>query len=124
MTIGAEDKTYLKDLIEALDVSENGLKLDERRNWNLAGRRGIINTEGKYWYLYTSWISKAKWTNTKKLLGFMEVHQDGDEEGILKLNRMPTPEEAQLVRKTCGLSKRPLLTEEERARRKSLFATP
>lgn len=116
----AKDKLYLQELIEALDISINSLKLDTCRDYNLVGRRGIISTEGDSWYLYTSWNTKAKWTVTKKRLNFMEVSQDGDEEGILKLSRMPTSEEAQLVRKICGFSKRPVLTEEERARRKSL----
>lgn len=110
-----EDKKYLVKLARALDVSEKRIRLDDYRDWNIVGTRGHISTEGDFWYLYTECESERKWTFTKKSLSFMEVSQDGDSEGILKLARMPFRDEARAVRKVIGLRPRTILTEEGRA---------
>lgn len=116
-----EDKRYLKKLTQALDVSEKRIKLDECGDWNIVGTRGHIHTETKFWYLYTQCETPRKWENTKKSLSFMEVHQDGDDEGILKLDRMPFRDEAMMIRKVIGLRPRTILTEEGRALIKNRF---
>lgn len=110
-----EDKKYLKKLTQALDVSEGRIHLDGCGDWNIVGTRGYIHTDTDYWYLYTQCDTDKKWMNTKKALSFMEVHQDGDSEGIMKLARMPFREEARAVRKVIGLRPRTVLTEEQRA---------
>lgn len=110
-----EDKRYLRLLTKALDVSEGRIKLDECGDWNIFGKRGHICTDSTgWWYLFTSCDTERKWNNTKKNLSFMEVSQDGDDEGILKLNRIPFRDEAQMVRKVIGLRPRTKLTEEGR----------
>ena len=44
------------------------------------------------------------WTHAKKqLAGFATVHQDGDDEGILLLTRMPNANEAATLRSYVGL---------------------
>jgi hypothetical protein len=59
--------------------------------------------EGKY-FVYMPAGSAQAWTWAKKRLsGFATVSQDGDEEGILTFERMPTPEEAETVRSYIGL---------------------
>lgn len=110
-----EDKRYLKKLTEALNISEDRIHLDECGDWNIFGRRGKISTETEYWYLYTECFSARKWNNTKRKLSFMEVHQDGDTEGVLKCSRMPTEKEANEVRKVIGVRSRVKLTEEDLA---------
>lgn len=111
-----EDKRYLKNLSKALDISEGRIKLDECGDWNIVGKRGHISTDTEYWYLYVKYEdSNRKWTNTKKNLNFMEVHQDGDDEGVLRLGRMPFRDEAMTVRKVIGVRPRTVLTEEGRA---------
>jgi hypothetical protein len=52
----------------------------------------------------------------KRRLAFMTVTQDGDDEGCLRLFRLPTPEEAALIRDALLLRKRRTLTEESRTR--------
>lgn len=120
----AEDKKYLKLLTKALDVSEGRIKLDECGDWNIFGKRGKIFTDTEYWYLYTSTETDRQWTYTKKHLSFMELHQDGDSEGVLRLSRMPFREEARTVRKVIGLRPRTVLTEEGRALLKNRFKSP
>lgn len=110
-----EDKVYLLRLTKALDISEGRIKLDSCNDWNIVGSRGHISTDQEHWYLYTECETGMKWTWTKKHLSFMEVHQDGDTEGILRLSRMPFREESRTVRKVIGLRPRTVLTEEGRA---------
>lgn len=117
----SEDKQYLRMLTRALDVSESRIKLDECGDWNIVGVRGHISTETEFWYLYTSCETDKKWTYTKKKLSFMEVHIDGDSEGVMKLSRMPFRDEAQTVRKVIGLRPRSKLTEEGLAQLKIRF---
>lgn len=112
-----EDKKLLLKLSVYLNTSVDRLKVDSCGDWNILGRKGNISTDSELWYLYTEGSSKRHWTSIKKQLSFMIVSQDGDEEGILKLERMPSPREAEVIRKVCGLRARPELTEEERAER-------
>ncbi|MEX0853889.1 MAG: hypothetical protein WD036_11495 [Bauldia sp.] len=65
---------------------------------------------------YVTCRSARHWTATKRRLGFMTVTQDGDDEGCLRLFRLPTPEESALIRDTLGLRKRRTLTEESRTK--------
>lgn len=109
-----EDKKYLVKLTKALDCSLGRLKLDECNSWNIIGTRGKISTDTEFWYLYTNPDSTRKWNNTKKQLSFMEIHQDGDFEGILRCSRMPLRDEAREVRKVIGVRASTQLTEEGR----------
>jgi|SRR5882672_3083988 len=119
-----EDKLYLQRLSTNLRVSYSRIKLDECGDWNIVGDNGHIFTECVFWYIYVSPGSKRKWNSIKDKLHFMIVSQDGDEEGILKLDRMPNVEEAKLVRKVLGMRIRTELTEEERASLKNRFNNP
>lgn len=111
----ADDKKYLLKLAKALDVSEKRIKRDTYLDWNIVGTRGHISTEGDFWYLYTECETARKWNNTKRTLSFMIPHQDGDDEGILKCDRMPFRDESRAVRKVIGLRPSTKLTEEGRA---------
>lgn len=120
-----EDKRYLKNLSRALDISDGRIKLDECGDWNIVGKRGYISTDTEYWYLYVKYEnSNRKWSNTKESLNFMEVHQDGDDEGVLRLDRLPFRDEAMTVRKVIGVRPRTVLTEEGRALIRERFIAP
>lgn len=110
----SEDKRYLKDLSDSLSTSYNRIRLDECGDWNIFGKRGKISTETKYWYLFLSPETKRHWSNVKNRLKFMTVHIDGDDEGILKLSRMPTEKEAEKVRKELQMRKRTEMSDAER----------
>jgi hypothetical protein len=44
----------------------------------------------------------------ERRLSFCRVTQDGDDEGCLRLDELPTPEQAVLIRKAIGLKRRKL----------------
>jgi hypothetical protein len=62
------------------------------------------------------------WNKAKRALAFARVSQDGDDEGILILDRLPTKTEAEAIRHHLGVAKRKeigpeqLKTLQERAR--------
>jgi hypothetical protein len=91
------------------------LARDECGDWSIFGSKGKFygdGTHGPSWYVYID----HSWLRAKRGLSFMEVHQDGEAEGVLKLERLPTPEEACLIRKWAGLGTRKTLTPERRAK--------
>ena len=58
----------------------------------------------------------------KKKLAFMQVTQDGDTEGVFKLDRLPTEDEAALIRDVLGIRRRPNYSEETLERLRQRFA--
>ena len=62
-------------------------------------------------------ISTRRWWGAaKRGLAFAKVAQDGDDEGCLILDRLPTEEEAEPIRHYLGISKKRELSPEERER--------
>jgi hypothetical protein len=53
------------------------------------------------WYVRCR--SGQHWTWTKKRLAFCRLTQDGDEEGCLHLDRLPSSAEAEEIRQAVGL---------------------
>src|SRR5215467_185813 len=81
------DRAQQKALLAALNAWDRALRRDECGAWCIGGERGTAHT----WGDGQSW---QHWTWTKKRLGFCEVTQDGDDEGMLRLHSLPTPESA------------------------------
>ena len=54
--------------------------------------------------------SSRPWKNAKAKLAFCRMTQDGDLEGCLHLDRLPTAEEAVVIREVLGIRKRRLMT--------------
>jgi hypothetical protein len=109
------DRHLLIRLAEALSVSQGRLRRDPCGDWNIVGRRGHILTDGVNAYAYVPSGTARRWERAKRLLEFMTVTQDGDEEGVLKLLEMPTPEQAEVLRQVLGMRKATPLTDERRA---------
>ncbi len=108
----ANSASDIRNLYHSLSTSSR-LARDECGDWNIFGSRGKLYTDkelGPNWYLYT-WHS---WARAKRGLSFMEVHQDGDDEGVLRLDRLPTEQEARLIRKCAGLGRKRKLSPERR----------
>jgi hypothetical protein len=104
----------IRDLHHSLHTSSE-LVRDECGGWNIIGSRATIYTDGQFgddWYLYT----KCSWSRVKRALSFMQLHQDGDHEGVLKLDRFPTSEEARLIRKWVGLGTKKSLSADRKAK--------
>ncbi len=104
----------MEGLVDALEVSKNNLKRDELNYWNIFGRRGKIYTDSEYWYLYKVCETPRRWNSVKSSLNFMGIWQDGDDEGVLRLQRYPTEEESEKIRKIIGFNKSKKLTETEK----------
>lgn len=119
-----EDKRYLGELSAALAVSKNNLHVDECGDWNIRSKEGNISTDTEKWYLYLRGDSIRNWTNLKKKLKFMHPHQDGDDEGILSLDRMPTSKEGAVVRKILKLRKSTTVAEVDRGVLKNRLRIP
>jgi hypothetical protein len=86
------------------------MRLDECRTWTSRGKRGYLATwgDGARWFIYCAPGSSRKWNNLRRDLSHLgKCTQDGDDEGIIRIDALPTPEQAVLIRKAIGLSKRP-----------------
>jgi hypothetical protein len=60
--------------------------------------------------------SARQWSADKKRLRFCQLTQDGDDEGCLTLDRLPTEAEGDIIRDVMGIGKARHLTEEQHAR--------
>jgi hypothetical protein len=122
---GVDDRVRLQAMLTALDASSVALQRDQHRG---EGRKGDHGIHGKLGHIYagTGFLlcvnakderdqSPRRWTNIKRRLAFCRITQDGDEEGCLHLDQLPTPAEAVLIREALGIRKRRTLTEDGRA---------
>src|SRR5262245_40997939 len=63
--------------------------------------------------IYCAPGSSRKWNNIRQALSPLgKCTQDGDDEGVIRIDALPTPEQAVLIRKAIGLSKRPAVNPE------------
>jgi hypothetical protein len=102
------DKAELVRLHRALDAAQTTLRLDEASLWTIRGRgANYISTwgDGQSWLLYLQCRSIRAWSAAKKRLAFCRVTQDGDDEGVLRLERLPTSDEAVQIRELLGVRK-------------------
>jgi hypothetical protein len=104
----AADRNQQKALLAALGAWDRALRRDECGTWTISGTRGTVHTWGdtKTWVLYVACRSARHWTATKEKLPFCTVTQDGDEEGCLRLNQLPTPGQATVIRDILGIRKK------------------
>lgn len=108
------DRKLLVELCDSLNVSHKRIKRDELDYWNIVGRRGKIDTDSVSWYVRVECDTPLRWRRVKEALQFMEIWQDGDDEGALRLQRYPSEEEAQKIRKFVGLTGKRTLTEDQK----------
>jgi hypothetical protein len=91
MTV-AIDRERLVALLNALDASPRCLERPVCRDWvgdwQITGKHGHAMTDGDG-YLFYAQATPRRWTSIKQSLAFCKLTQDGDDEGILFLNRLP-----------------------------------
>lgn len=98
------DRADLAELLTALNGAKSAVRTDECGDWIIAGSRGHIRACDRVFTAYVGCGSAKGWTVVKKQLArFTAVHQDGDQEGILTLTRMPDANEAARLRRYVGL---------------------
>ena len=111
-----DDRACLGLMREALNAAHNAVRLDECRLWTVRGSRGYVSTwgdtatagpDGQTWMLAVNSITPRRWGFTKQRMasfhGLAQVTQDGDDEGVLRLMRLPTPGEAAEIRRVAGI---------------------
>ena len=99
----------LARLHAALNAAHNAVRLDECRLWTVRGSRGYVSTwgDGQSGMLAVGSKTPRHWTFVKQRMasfpGLAQLTQDGDDEGVLRLMRLPTPEEAAEIRRAAGV---------------------
>jgi hypothetical protein len=90
---------------QALGSASSALRRDECGDPRIFGKRGHVYAVPEGFQLYCVCESPRAWTYAKRALSFAEVTQDGDEEGMLIMDRLPTAEEAETIRSYLGINK-------------------
>ena len=115
----------LIELVRALGCRDNALRRDDCGDWRVNGKQGHIyavpgsldrpDTPG--FQIYVERESVREWSYAKKALKpFADLTNDGEDEGMLFLDRLPTADEAEVIRQYVGVAKKRVLSDEERAR--------
>ena len=94
---------------------------DECGDAVIQGKAGNIHVDGSGYSVAVMLDSSQQWTWAKKRLRFCQVRQDGDEEGVLHLAQLPTPEQAETLRDILSVHKIPEYTPETLELKRSLM---
>jgi hypothetical protein len=124
--------TKLKELVDAIEASRTRIKCQDGE-WVIYGNSGYIWIDDIHWHLKVTNMSRRYYSSVKKKLSFMslerfqEAREVGAKEIVVsaefKLTRLPTPKEAEMLRKILAIKKRPTLTEEHKKRLSERFST-
>ena len=118
-----DQRLALLELVKALGARDNSLRRDECGDWHIEGRSGHIHavpgsldrpaTHGFQIYVAGSgrW-----WAAAKRGIAFADLTSNGEDEGMLFLDRLPTPDEAEVIRHFVGIAKKRILSDAERER--------
>jgi hypothetical protein len=136
----ARQREALLRLVEALWCREAVLRRDECGDWRVNGKLGSIYATpgmtthglapGEGFHICFRGAeefeeppkgSKA-WSFAKQAMTFTEVALDCDTEGVLFLRRLPTPEEAAIIRDKLGVPKKREVSDAERERLRVMAA--
>ena len=104
-----DDRACLELMREALNAALNAVRLDECRLWTVRGSRRYVSTWGDRhtWMLAVGSKTQRHWTFAKQRMAsfsdLAQLTQDGDEEGVFRLMRLPTPEEAAAIRRAAEI---------------------
>ena len=122
------DRERLLALLNASDASETTLQRDLVRfegrtgDWGIRGKYGHVYRDGAGYLLYAHGTPR-RWSSVKRSLAFCKLSQDGDDEGCLHLDRLPTPAEAEAIRDAIGIRKRRHMTADQIERARSVLAS-
>jgi hypothetical protein len=107
-----DGRASLRVLLLALDASPLSLRRDfwrgmgRKGDYAVRGKRGHIYPDGEGYLLYARGHSARRWSAAKHKLSFCQLRIDGDDEGTLHLDRLPSPAEAKAIRQVMGVRKR------------------
>lgn len=120
MTIS--DRAHLDTFLTAIDASPTALERPNCRGWigdyQITGKFGHVLADHSGYLLCVATVPRRseftqRWKKAKRVLPGT-VTQDGDDEGFLRLDRLPTPAEAEAIRDVIGIRRRRHMTAEAR----------
>jgi hypothetical protein len=98
------DRADLAVLLGAVNGANAALKRDQHGDPVIAGSRGTIRSCNGSFSIHVACRSRRRWHFVKQAMAnFCTIAQDGDDEGVLQLNRLPVGEEAARLRDVIGL---------------------
>ena len=117
---------------KALGCRDNALRRDENGDWRIGGTKGCVyaipgtldrpGVEG-FQVFVTGCGTSRQWTAVKSAMkAFASLVNNGDDEGSLFMGRLPSPNEAETIRRYCGVAKKRELGEEELLRLRARMA--
>jgi hypothetical protein len=105
------DRLHLEAFLTAVDASPSALERPNCRGWigdyQITGKHGHVLADPPGYLLYVV----QRWKKAKRGLPG-SVTQDGDDEGIIRLDRLPLPAETEAIRDLIGIRKRRHMTPE------------
>ena len=107
-----DGRASLQALLIALDASPLSLRRDFWRGMGrkgdqaIHGKRGHIYADGGGYLLCIGGQSARLWSAAKRKLTFCQLRIDGNDEGTLHLDHLPSPAEAKLIRQVMAIRKR------------------
>ena len=111
------DREHLSAFLTAIDASPTALERPVCRGWigdyQISGKHGHVLADHPGYLLYVTGTVQ-RWKKAKRLLPGT-VTQDGDDEGIIRLDRLPLPAEAEAIRDLIGIRRRRQLSPEAKA---------
>jgi hypothetical protein len=123
-----KQRAALLKLTKALVSRDSALRRDECGDWRIEGSSGHVyavpgtldQPKRPGFAILVMTESARAWTFAQRALSFAKVIADGDAEGGLFLDRLPTKAEAELIRRYCGIPKRREVSEAELDRLRSV----
>src|SRR6516164_3553311 len=98
------DRGDLAVFLTAVNGAKNALRRDGCGDWVIAGSRGTIRACNGTFSVFVACRSRRHWFFVRQALdGFCSITQDGDDEGVLRLTRLPAGEEIVRLRHVIGL---------------------
>jgi hypothetical protein len=99
-------RSALLALARILGSRDSALRRDELSDWRINGAHGHIYAVPEGFQIFVmGWTSRG-WNAAKKALAAADLTNDGDDEGALFLDRLPTAEEAEAIRHWVGVAKK------------------
>jgi hypothetical protein len=111
----AAQRAALLKFAGMIESTSRALQKDGCGDPYIEGKRGFAYAAPEGFYLFFT-RTPREWTYTERVMGFAKVTQDGDDEGFLLMRRLPTADEAAVIRDQLGIRRRPHLTDEARER--------
>ena len=105
----AVQRPAMLSLASALSSASTALRRDECGDWRIRGTAGHAYAIPGGFLLIAETGTARAWSAVKRRLAFARVQRDGDDEGALMLDRLPTTAEAREIRRALGIRKRPAL---------------